>query len=40
MLDQEEDVQLGKQVAARTRGTAGAVVAVRMPRDLLARVSE
>ncbi len=38
--DPEEDVELGAQVEARTRGTAGAVVAVRVPRDLLARISE
>lgn len=37
--DPEEDVELGAQVEARTRGTAGAVVAVRVPRDLLARIS-
>jgi len=36
----EEEVDLGAQVEARTRGTAGAVVAVRVPRDLLARISE
>jgi len=39
-VDPEEDVELGAQVEARTRGTAGAVVAVRVPRDLLARISE
>lgn len=39
-IDPEEDVELGAQVEARTRGTAGAVVAVRVPRDLLARISE
>lgn len=39
-IDPEEDVALGAQVEARTRGTAGAVVAVRVPRDLLARISE
>ena len=38
--DAEEDVELGAQVGARTRGPAGAVVAVRVPRDLLARISE
>jgi hypothetical protein len=38
--DPEEDVELGAQVKARTRGTAGAVVAVRVPRDLLTRISE
>jgi hypothetical protein len=38
--DPEEDVELGAQLEARTRGTAGAVVAVRVPRDLLARISE
>ena len=36
----EEEVDLAAQVEARTRGTAGAVVAVRVPRDLLARISE
>jgi hypothetical protein len=39
-VDPEEDVELGAQVEARTRGRAGAVVAVRVPRDLLARISE
>ena len=39
-VDPEEDVELGAQVEARTRGTAGAVVAVRVSRDLLARISE
>ncbi len=39
-VDQEEDIELGAQVEARTRGLAGAVVAVRVPRDLLARISE
>lgn len=39
-IDPEEEVELGAQVEARTRGTAGAVVAVRVPRDLLARISE
>jgi len=39
-LDPEEDVELGAQVEARTRGTGGAVIAVRVPRDLLARISE
>ena len=38
--DPETDVQLGAQVEARTRGTAGAVIAVRVPRDLLARISD
>lgn len=38
--DPEEEVDLGAQVEARTRGTAGAVVAVRVPRDLLGRISE
>jgi len=37
-LDPEEDVELGAQVEARTRGTGGAVIAVRVPRDLLARI--
>lgn len=36
----DDQVKLGAQVEARTRGTAGAVVAVRVPRDLLARISE
>lgn len=35
----DEDVQLGAQVEARTPGTAGAVIAVRVPRDLLAQIS-
>jgi len=39
-MDPEDDVELGAQVEARTRGTVGAVVAVRVPRDLLARISE
>ena len=39
-VDPEEDVELGAQIEARTRGPAGAVVAVRVPRDLLARISE
>lgn len=39
-IDPEEDVELGAQVEARTRGTAGAVVAVRVSRDLLARINE
>lgn len=39
-VDPEEDVQLGVQVKARTRGNAGAVVAIRVPRDLLARISQ
>jgi hypothetical protein len=38
--DPEEDIELGAQVEARTRGTPGAVVAVRVPRDLLARISD
>ena len=38
--DPNGDVQLGEQVAARTRGTAGAVIAVRVSRDLLARISD
>lgn len=38
--DPEEEVELGAQVEARTRGTAGAVVAVRVSRDLLARINE
>jgi len=39
-IDPEEDVELGAQAVARTRGTAGAVIAVRVPRDLLARIGE
>ncbi len=40
-MDPEEDVELGAHVEARARGAAaGAVVAVRVPRDLLARMSE
>ncbi len=40
-MDPEEDVELGEHVGARARGaTAGAIVAVRMPRDVLARMSE
>jgi hypothetical protein len=38
-IDPEEDVELGARVEARARGTAGAVVAVRVPRDLLSRIS-
>lgn len=38
--DPEEDIELGAQVEARTRGAAGAVVSVRVPRALLARISE
>lgn len=38
--DPEEDIELGSQVEARTRGSAGAVVAIRVPRDLLARINE
>ena len=38
--DPEESAVLGEQVEARTRATAGAVVAVRVPRDLLVRVNE
>lgn len=38
--DPEEDIELGAQVEARTRGSAGAVIAVRVPRDLLARINE
>ena len=38
--DPEEEVELGEQIEARIRTPAGAVVAVRIPRDLLARISE
>ena len=39
--DPEEDVELGALVGARVSGAAvGAVVAVRVPRDLLTRMSE
>lgn len=38
--DPEEDVELGAQVEARTPGTAGAVIAVRVPRDQLAKICE
>ena len=34
-----ERVVLGAQVKARTRGTVNAVVAIHVPRDLLARIS-
>ena len=39
-LDPAEDVELGAQVEARTRGTAGAVIAVRFPRGLLSPISK
>ena len=39
-MDPDEDVELGAHVEARARGAAGAVVAVRVPRDLLARMTE
>ncbi len=40
-MDPDEDVELGAHVEARARGAAaGAVVAVRVPRELLARMSE
>lgn len=40
-VDPDEEVELGTLVEARVRGgVAGAVVAVRVPRDLLARMSE
>lgn len=34
-----ERVVLGAQVKARTRGTVDAVVAIHVPRDLLARIA-
>jgi hypothetical protein len=40
-LDPDEDVELGALVEARAQGaSAGAVLAVRVSRDLLARMSE
>ena len=39
-IDPEEEVELGAQVEARTPGTAGAVIAVNVRRDELARISE
>lgn len=39
-VDPADDVQLGAQVEARVPGTAGAVIAVRVPRDLLVRISD
>lgn len=36
--DEVDGVQLGARVDARTPGIAGAVIAVRVPRDLLARI--
>ena len=38
--DPEEEVELGDEVARRRKPSGGAVVAVRVPRDLLARISE
>lgn len=40
LINLEEDVELGEQVEVRTRPQAGAVVAVRVSKDLLARVNE
>lgn len=40
-MDPEEDVELGVLVKAHTGGGhAAAVIAVRVPRDLLTRISE
>ncbi len=40
-IDPDEDVELGAHVEARVRGVAGgSVVAVRVPRDLLAQMNE
>jgi hypothetical protein len=40
-IDPDEDVELGALVEARGRGVAaGSVVAVRVPRDLLVRMTE
>lgn len=39
-VNRDERVSLGRQVEARLKPPAGAIVAVRMPRDLLARVSD
>ena len=40
-MDPEEDVELGVLVKAHTGGAhATAVIAVRVPRDLLTRISE
>lgn len=36
----DEQVVLGARVSVRRQKPAGAVVAVRLPRDLLARISE
>lgn len=38
--DLEEDVELGEEVEARVKRTGTALVAVRVPRDLLARINE
>lgn len=38
--DPEEDVELGQEVQAKSTRPSGPVVAVRMPRDLLARISD
>jgi len=38
--DPEEDVELGEEVAVRSPRPSGPVVAVRMSRDLLARISD
>jgi len=40
-MDPDEDLELGAHVQARVRGpAAGAVVAVRLTRDLLVRLSD
>jgi hypothetical protein len=38
-IDREEDVELGELVDVRSRTPGSALVAVRMPRDLLARIA-
>jgi hypothetical protein len=38
--DPEEDVELGEEVSAEKPPSGAAVVAVRIPRDLLARMSD
>jgi hypothetical protein len=39
-MNRDERVSLGRQVEARVKRPAAAIVAVRMPRDLLAQVSD